>query len=70
MKFAKELKRWRNFFKFTQQEAANRFFIPLDTWRNWEQGKNEPHPALMKHIESSTTAAINRKKSLMKREAV
>ena len=68
MKFAKELKRWRDFFKFTQQEAADRFSIPIETWRNWEQEKNEPHPALMKHICSSITAAIKRKKSSMKRE--
>jgi putative transcriptional regulator len=37
--FARTL-RWR--LKYTQEEFASRFAIPLGTLRDWEQGRSEP----------------------------
>lgn len=42
--FKTELKKWRQRRKLTQSGAAKRMDVSLDTYRNWEQGKNEPAP--------------------------
>jgi DNA-binding transcriptional regulator YiaG len=40
MKFKKQLRRWRG--KQSQPEAAAALGVNLATYRNWEQGRNEP----------------------------
>lgn len=40
MPFKMELRRWRK--KRTQSVAASLLGVPLDTYRNWEQGRNTP----------------------------
>jgi transcriptional regulator with XRE-family HTH domain len=36
------LKAWRRQEKLTQEQAAKRLKVPLDSLRRWEQGKSEP----------------------------
>lgn len=45
MKFSTILKAWRKTRRLTQELAAHKLNVPLRTWQNWEQGRNEPSPA-------------------------
>jgi DNA-binding transcriptional regulator YiaG len=40
MSFAEELRAWRG--KRLQKQAADVLAVPLDTYRSWEHGQNEP----------------------------
>ena len=42
MEAAKYARRVRNRLGLTQREFSRRIEVPLDTIRNWEQGKREP----------------------------
>ncbi len=44
--------------RLTQAEFAARIGVPVDTVRNWEQGKRGPARALLKLIEHSPEAAF------------
>lgn len=51
--FSRHLIGWRG--ETPQTLAANSLDVSLATYRNWEQGRNEPHPimqsALLKQIQ-------------------
>ncbi|HET9377178.1 MAG TPA: helix-turn-helix domain-containing protein [Chthoniobacterales bacterium] len=38
----KKLKSWRTAKGLTQKQAAERLNVPLSTYRNWEQKRNQP----------------------------
>jgi DNA-binding transcriptional regulator YiaG len=42
-KFSDELRQWREWRKMLQKEAADALRVPLDTYRQWEQGQSTPH---------------------------
>lgn len=42
MTFAEELKDWRADKAYTQEEAAVFLGVPLRTYQEWEQGRQEP----------------------------
>jgi DNA-binding transcriptional regulator YiaG len=44
------LKRLREHYGLTQEEAAKRIDAPLGTWRNWEQGRNRLSPMMVRLI--------------------
>ena len=46
--FRKQLRRWRK--NRSQPEAAEILGVPLATYRNWEQGRNEPPEFAMKSV--------------------
>lgn len=41
-----DLRQWRHRLRLSQPQAARVLRVPLATLRNWEQGRNEPHPLL------------------------
>jgi putative transcriptional regulator len=46
---------------FSQPDFAQRFNVPLDTLRNWEQGKRKPTgaaSALLKILDKAPQAAL------------
>ena len=45
------LKALRERLKLTQEEAAEKLEVPVATWRNWEQGRNEPNTGMARLIE-------------------
>jgi DNA-binding transcriptional regulator YiaG len=54
-----DVKKIREGFGLSQSEFALRFFLEVDTVRNWEQGRNKPDPAartLLRIIERSPWA--------------
>ena len=46
--FRKQLRRWRK--NRSQPEAAAMLGVPLATYRNWEQGRNEPTEFVVKTL--------------------
>lgn len=42
MKFRYRITRWRRAIRKSQPEAAALLSVPVATYRNWEQGRNEP----------------------------
>jgi len=46
--FRKQLRRWRK--NRSQQKAAEILGVPLATYRNWEQGRNEPPKFALKTL--------------------
>ena len=42
MEFADELKTWRTRKDLKQEEAAKFLGVPLRTYQEWEQGRQEP----------------------------
>ena len=58
---AKFAKRVRERLGLTQQEFSNRIEVPLETIRNWEQGKRSPTGAaktLLKLLDRTPEAAL------------
>ncbi len=48
---SRRLKALREQFGDTQIGAAERFGIPVDTWRSWESGRRCPAPYMMRFME-------------------
>jgi DNA-binding transcriptional regulator YiaG len=46
--FRKQLRRWRK--ARSQEECAILLGVPVATYRNWEQGRNEPSDVAMKAV--------------------
>ena len=48
---SRRLKALREQYGYTQVGAAERFGIPVDTWRSWESGRRCPAPYMMRLME-------------------